>query len=135
MMAALPENGSVKSAEVRPRDDFAHDGSYKLLEYAFSGDPARAAAADAMPQQVLTTVDGLVYPALNFRRLKSADMLIYKVEESTDMIHWQSVPMPWQLADTLIDVGDGYEWLTVLASAPLPADGQCFMRVRVEPGP
>ena len=135
MMAALPENASVKSANVRPPDDFAQAGFYKLLEYAFSSDPARAAAADAMPQQVLTTVDGLVYPALNFRRLKSADMLIYKVEESTDLIHWQSVPMPWQLADTIIDQGDGYEWLTVLASAPLPADGQLFMRVRVELGP
>jgi hypothetical protein len=131
---ALPQNDGAKHPDVRqPDDDGA--GLYQWLEYAFSGDPARAAEEDAMPRQVMAAVDGLLYPALNFRRLKSTDMLIFVVEESTDMIHWQAVPIPWQLADEIVDEGNGYEWLTVLSSVPLPVDGQLFMRLRVEQGP
>jgi hypothetical protein len=131
-ISALPRNGSAKHPDVSPLAGVAAAGLYQWLAYAFSGDPARAAEEDAMPRQVMTTVDGQVYPALNFRRLKSADMLIFVVEESTDMSHWQPVPIPWRLAGEIVDHGNGYEWLTVLAFSPLPVHGQLYMRLRVE---
>ena len=130
-----PQNASASHPVVPPLGVVDGTGLYHWLAYAFSGDPAQAAENDAQARQVAATVDGQDFAALNFRRLKAADTLTFVVEESTDMVHWSAVPTPWLLAEEIVDQGDGYEWLTVLASAPLPVDGQYFMRLRVENAP
>lgn len=128
---ADPHDGIASTADVQPLDDFDGDGQCNLLEYAFGTDPVRADAADAIPRLVMATVNGQVYPAVSFRRLKEAGTLYYGVEETTDMIHWTPVPMPWQVVGNITDASNGTERITVRASAPVSGHGQSFLRVRV----
>ena len=91
------------------------------------------AAMDAAPRFVMAIVNGQNRPALSFRRLQAPGSLTYVVEESTDMVNWHSVPPPWQQAGNTIDLGDGSERLTVLASEAMRQVGaKVFLRVRVQ---
>ena len=90
---------------------------------------------DVAPFFEIVTVDGQDWPAISFRRWKSPGSLIYVVEESTDMLNWTPVPTPWQLAGPIEDDGYGCERLTVLASEPVTAGRECYLRVRVQDGP
>jgi len=127
-----PHKAVTLPAEGSPPDPLADATLYKLMLYALSGDPAAAAEADAMPEQEVVADHGHNYAALTFRRLKSADLWVYQVEESTDSTHWQSLPIPWPLVGDALDNGDGSEWVTVRSNVPLTPASQRFMRLRVE---
>jgi hypothetical protein len=124
-----PANPAVANPIDKPSDL----ALYKLWTFAFSGDPAKAAQADAMPEQVIVEDNGQDYGGLTFRRLKAVDMLlVYRIEESPDGTSWQALPIPWQFVGNAVDQGDGTERVMVRSNTPLTADNQGFMRVRVE---
>ena len=64
------------------------DGRTNQDEYAFNSDP-RSAQGNLLPMEIVTiSEDGQLHPALRLARQALASDLVYLLESSTDLIHW-----------------------------------------------
>ncbi|MBP7950280.1 MAG: lamin tail domain-containing protein [Verrucomicrobiales bacterium] len=110
-----------------PGVDGDSDGLANLTEYALGGNPKSAVSAP-LPVGGRTTVDGLDYLTLSFRRQKNALDLQYVVETCTDLeTDWQLLQ---ELPVSVIDNNDGTETVTVREQLPLDA-ARRFIRLKI----
>ena len=109
------------------------DAFNNLLEFAFGLDPSVRDAATAGPQMVTITdsTGSAKWFAIAFRRRTSiprgAD---YIIEESSDLVTWQTVDQATQQVGVPVPVGVGTELVTIRSTHPL-GTGQWFLRLRV----
>lgn len=106
-----------------------------LLEYAFGGDPNVPDAAAVSPFGTVRESDGHSYMTLTFRRRTPPAPLVYLLEEGNDAVVWNSVNPDLRTVSPPIDLGGGFEQVTVRGRKPVGepgAPGRDFMRLRVE---
>jgi len=115
-----------------------HDGDSldSLLEYAFGGDPNVHDAAQVAPFDSIQHHDGHPYLTLTFRRRTPPAPLDYFLNESNDLRAWTAINPDERLTSPPVDLGDGFERVTVRSRHPLDApdlpDPE-FIRVEVAP--
>jgi hypothetical protein len=107
----------------------AGDGIPNLMKYA-SGLPAKVAATHSLIRGRLLQIEGQVYAALNYTRLKHAEDVAYYPEITPDLANWLSGPDYLQEAERT-DLGLS-ELVTVRDRTPLGAIGRRFLRLKVE---
>ncbi len=102
-----------------------YGGMKNLHRFAFGGSTAR------MPQATTASQSGQDYLAVRFARRKNGSVT-YRVEQSTNLVSWQTVDAATYLVSTPTDNGDGTESVTVRASV---AGNKVFMRVNTTLNP
>ena len=115
-----------------PEVDHDGDGVTNFMEYAFGGDPYDPDSGLLAPVASLVTVEGVVYPAITYRKQAALETdLTWKVEESTDLATWFSggAAPPVETASVLL--AGGIRRVTVRSATPL-GSGPRFLRVKAE---
>jgi hypothetical protein len=115
--------------------DHDGDGVINLLEYAFGGNPKVADSHARGARLGRSEVDGNEVLSIGFHRRKDDLSLSYRVEESRDLLQWQSIPISQQPLGLPVDQGDGTEYVEVVST--LFMDGpqsqpKGFLRVVVD---
>lgn len=114
-------DGSQSGMEADPDGD----GIENLLEYALGSDPLAPSVFD-LPIQSIVNVGGEDYLTLTFTRPVGIAGVDYVVEESADLVDWDSGPV--ELASS---VEDGLKIVTYRDSMPMTENERRFLRLRV----
>ena len=111
------------------------DGVSNFLEYAFGGNPQVPDALERGLQVGSVEQQGATSLSLGFFRRPGDSTLRYLVQESTDLVAWRDLTMPYQLVGPPLDRGDGTEFVKVAGTLPVTGPDAAptgFMRVKVE---
>lgn len=109
-----------------PEDDPDGDGITNRLEHALGGNPMLAAPAE-WPRGVPSEVGGTMYPAVRFTRNTRATGVRIEVLASTTLSFGVALPV----VESVEDLGNGIERVTVRAAQPVGASREVFFQVRV----
>lgn len=115
-----------------PGLDTDKDGIPDFLEYALGTNPT-VSDRSGLPQIQKTTVNGIDYAVIQFKRRRGA-ALSYIVQESTDLVGWQTVDQTANAVGTVTDLGNGFDQVTVHGNNALSGAGKVgksFLRLKV----
>lgn len=125
----LWRNARFSSAELGeeeisgPTGDPEGDGISNLMEYALGGEP-RSDSGGLLP--VVELRDGFL--EITFRRIKEVDDVVYRVEASADLQHWE---IRWSSEDHPYAASEEFVEETVADVEPITQNGRRFLRLMV----
>lgn len=107
------------------------DSIGNLLEFALGLNPLSTDPISGLPQLHPVTSASATWPAITFRRRKAVPAGVdYLVEETTDLVNWQTLDLPTHQIGAPVDQGDGTESVTIRGTHAIGV-GQSFLRLRV----
>lgn len=114
----------LAEGEDGPQDDPAGDGVPNLLKYALGLNPTEP-SRDALPQPVVSDLEGSQYLSMTVERNPDATGVTWVFEVSTDLVTWSS-----NEADVMV-VEDGNS-VTAWSTVAIDEGTRVFMRARVD---
>lgn len=114
--------------------DFDRDGLAQWMEFAMNTSP-RSALASGSPAPGSTTVGGLPYATLSFRRRSAPRDVTLAVAESSNLASWSPYDPDANLAGppALIPGDPATEWVTVKSTQPVNSPDRRFLRLEAAP--
>ena len=119
-----------------PLLDSDNDGLSNLLEYAYGSSPIVADAGARTPRvEAPTEINGRRYLTLSFVRRTDDTLLQYQLQESTNLLQWNTLSLSSQILGSPQSLGDNTERVTARGSIPMSADASSprgYLRLRVQ---
>ncbi|MEM7384352.1 MAG: hypothetical protein AAF514_05350 [Verrucomicrobiota bacterium] len=110
--------------------DFDADGIDNVLEYALGLNPLKKEAVAPIQSEWMIDEDGAGHLGLTYQRQKEDVDVVYKVEASPDLVHWEATPElfePWVNES----IGENLEKVTVCLKANASDSTHRYLRLRV----
>jgi hypothetical protein len=107
------------------------DGLPNLWEYAFGSNP-RQADSNRRPYATLVRQAGEDFLTLSYRRRSQDESLVYVIQVSEDLIHWETTQDFSLESETIDPENNQIQMVTLRQIAPVQSQSMRFIRLRIQ---